>query len=190
METDLVFFDGLASISKSAKALGTETIAICRHFRDTQEVKSLKEKIFGQKFDFKTCHILLKPDSRELKKFENSADLIAVKGGTIKTNKFAVSSKGVDFLISPCTSGKTEFDIGIARIAAENKVEVCFSLSELLGAKPFQSSLLLKNWLLAAKMCKKFRGKCSVYSCANSVSEMRSREDLKSFEALLGLTSS
>ncbi len=190
METDIVFFDDIAAISKQAKALNTETVILARHFKDAQEAKSLKEKISVQKFDFKTCHILLKPDSKELRRFENSADLIAIKGGSVKMNKFAVSSRRVDFLISPCTSGKTEFDIGIARIAAENKVEVCFLLSGLLDGKPFHNSLLLKNWLLAAKMCKKFKGKCSVYSGANSPSEMRSREDLKSFEAQLGLTSS
>src|SRR3989344_3523585 len=69
------------------------------------------------------CHILSKPDAREVNSFKETANLIAVKGGSLTLNHFAVSTKGVDVLIQSYTGGDIAIlDANMVNTAKENKV--------------------------------------------------------------------
>lgn len=185
---DLVFFDDLKVLKKYSREFGTDNYIIAKNFKSERELQELKEKIKREKLSFTICKILEKANSKELNLFNGKADFIAVRGGTPELNKFAVSSRGVDLLLQPINSGKLGFDVGIARIAAENNVPVAFLFSPYLNATPFQRSMVFKNSFLAVKLMLRFRANALFFSGANEGGELRAVKDLSSFAVLLGFS--
>ena len=185
---DLVFFGDLEELKKYGEKLGIDSYIIAENFKDEKELLELKDKIKKEKLNFKICKILEKPDSRELNFFKGKADFIAVRGSSVALNNFAVSNRGIDFLLQPVGSGKLEFDTAIARVAADRAVPIAFLFSEYLNANPFQRSLLFKNSFLAVKLMKRFKANAFFFSGAKEVDELRAVEDLSSFAVMLGFS--
>ncbi len=185
---DLVFFDDLKELKKYGKELDNDKIIIAKNFKDEKELKELKGKIKKESQNFRICKVLEKPDSKELNMFKGKADFIAVMGNSTELNNFAVSARGVDFLLQPVGSGKLEFDSAIARGAAERNVPIAFLFSEYLGAGPFKRTMLFKNSFLAVKLMKRFRANALFFSGAGGVDGLRAVNDLSSFAVLLGFS--
>ncbi len=136
----------------------------------------------------KLCLLLDKADPRLVQRFRGKADFLAVRGGDVQLNKFAVSTKGIDFLLMPCDSGKLSFDTAHARLAAENNVPVAISFADFLRCGGRKRSLLLKNYLMVVKLLKKFRANALFFSGASKPEELRAVEDLAAFACLLGFS--
>ncbi len=134
------------------------------------------------------CLLLDKADPRLVQRFRGKADFLAVRGGDVQLNKFAVSTKGIDFLLMPCDSGKLSFDTAHARLAAENGVPVAISFADFLRAQGRKRSLLLKNYFMVVKLLKKFRANALFFSGASKPEELRAVEDLAAFATLLGFS--
>lgn len=179
---DLVYFTDLKAIEKQAKKFGLKKVIIAQRFSD-KSLNELREKVSKTKFGFKLCHVLEKADLKELRKFRQKTGLIAVKGGSPKMNGFAVQNR-VDLLLSPVTSDKLGFDVSTARIAGERKTKIVFALNEFRKLKGFWASQLWKNYLMAAKICRKRKNQCLFFSGAGNEKEMRSIKEMVSFAHL------
>ena len=189
MCVDLVQFDNLQAIEKHSKFLNAGTYIIARSFKSEGELSELNSKIKkfnGKTITFKTCHIIEKPDMKQIQKFRGKTDFIAVRGGTPEMNKFALSHKGVNFLLQPCISGKLGFDTALARTAKENKVPVAVPFSQFLNSRGRERSMLFKNYLMAVKIMRRFKVPVMFFSCARNGNELRAPENFTSFAQILG----
>lgn len=204
MPTDMVFMDSPEEIAEPAACLGTDALIIAKRFKDANEIAALKQKFSNSNskskqansnskqknsnLKFKFCHIMEKMDSRELRKFEQHADFIAVRGASPALNKFAASTKRVDFLLAPFSDGRNVFDTAIARLCADSKTTVIFPFAPFLNAQPFARSMLFKNARFVAQLCDKFKVNCLFVSGAERAEEMRSARGRAGFATLLGFT--
>jgi len=191
-QIDLVFltesFNDLKQIKELSAKLGNNSVILAKNFSSEKELLEWKEKaknLSGEKFKFAFCHLISKPDSKELGKI-NSAEFFAVFGGTIQSNKFAVSSKKIDFLLSPCGNEKLSFDTGIAQDAKDKGTIIGICFSQFLEANSFSRTILMKNYSFTSKILQKYALPCSVFSGAKSLNQLRSAEDLVSMLAFFG----
>jgi len=187
---DLVFYNNsldLNELIKTAKALDTNSIILCKNFHSLKELDELRKKLSSLKFDFQLCHVMLSTNSRQLNQFKNKAEFIAVFGGNPELNKFAVSSKQIDFLLSPVSFGRLSIDTAIARTAAENNSKIVFIFADFLNSFGLKRMQLFKNSFFCMKLLKKFKCTPSIVSGAERIEEMRSMHDLPAFLELLGL---
>jgi len=180
-----VKFD-LHELAEAQKSLGNNEVVLCRNFTE-KELAELKEKLKKEKFPvrFFTCYLLYKSSSKELNKFKGKADFIGVVGGAVSVNKFAVSSRQIDFLFAPCSYGRLTFDTAIARTAKQNKTEILIPFLQFLDAGHSSMVSLSKNYSFMLKLARKFKLNVSVVSFAGNLAELRSMEDLKAFKSFL-----
>lgn len=185
MYVDLIFAEDMANFAPLAKKLGNDCLILAKNFREPNEVDQLRQNL-PKEPTFKICHLMQRPDSKELQRVRQKADFVAVQGNEPALAHFAVSAKGVDFLIMPFGSGKMSFDKATARLAAENNVGIVYLFSEFLNATPFRYAKLMKDGLLVAKLMKRFDVRVHFFSGAKKPNEMRSAEDLFHLSLLFG----
>ena len=206
---DLVFLDNVQELGKLAKEFKAKNYLIAGEFMDANEINELVGKIRNlglnanakdpkldlkgnsgernQKLNFKICLLLTKADGKLLGKLRDKVDCIAVLGGTPELNKFAVSTKGIDLLLRPCTAEKFSFDKGLARIAAENNVKIGILFSDFLNCYGMKRAKLFRNCSMVAKLMKGFKAVPLVFSGANNIYELRAIKDLVSFGESINL---
>jgi RNase P/RNase MRP subunit p30 len=187
MLVDLVEFSDFNELEKSRKILGTQKVIIAKHFSSSEELEQFKGAIKNNSLPVFACHVLEKPFAKELNSFKGKADFIAVRGGNVQSNSFAVNSREVDFLLCPVSSAKNVFDVSTANISKQNRVRVVFLFSDFLEKKPFSRSLLLKNALFVSKVLKKIGWVPLVFSGAKNFWQMRAPQNIESFGVLLGV---
>ena len=180
-------FTDLKQLQAQAKKLGTTELILAKNY-SKPELKKLKNELGQNNFNFKTCQVLEKTDAREVKVFRQLADYVAVKGGNMKLNKFAVNQKEVDFLLQPLGSGKMEMDTAIVRLAAQRKVRIVFLFTDFLNSHGYAKSLMLKNALMLVKLMKNLKVEARFWSGAKNAFELRAPKDLSSLLVLLGFT--
>jgi len=181
---DLIRFSRLGEIS-AASDLHITNLIIAGNFTE-KEMDALREN--AKKFpamQISLCKILAKPDAKELSRFRNKADYIAVDGRSLQLNKFACSTKGVDFLLQPLDSGKLYFDISLARMASQNNVKIAFLFSEFLNCSGTRQALLMKNAATVSRIARRGHAHQLMFSGANDNWEMRLPEDLGIFMGCL-----
>ncbi|MEW6294927.1 MAG: RNase P subunit p30 family protein [Candidatus Diapherotrites archaeon] len=188
---DLVFFSerisDLKAIAETESRLGNNTVILAKNFHSEKELNELKEKIKGINFKFKLCHLITAPEPKELNKFKGKA-LVAVLGGNVTLNKFAVSTKGIDFLLQPCNEGQLSFDTAIAQTAADNGIPIAFAFSQFLEMEGVRRRALFRNYSFTSRLIRKFKLECMMFSGAKGLGQMRSIKDLTSVLVLLGFT--
>jgi RNase P/RNase MRP subunit p30 len=177
---DIVFFDDLKALQKHAEFLDVGNYLIAKKFKSADEIKELKKNK-----NFEACYLLDSNNQKEISKFQNFADSIAVLGGDVTINKFAASNKHVDFLIRPVIADKLSFDTGIANLLLQNEITVVMPFSQLLNANSFQRTMLFRNYIFTAKICRKFGIDFEIMSCAQSEHELRAPEDLLALQKIL-----
>lgn len=189
---DLVFFNEklfeLKKIAEIEGKLGNGTTILAKNFSSEKELSELKEKIKKIEYDFRLCHLMLSPEPRELNKFRGKTEFIAVLGGNVTLNKFAVSTKGIDFLLQPCNEGPLTFDTAIAQTAVDNRIPIAFCFSQFLESEGAKRSSLFRNYFFTAKLLQKFKLNCLVFSGAKYCEQTRSIKNLSCFLVLLGFT--
>jgi len=188
---DLVFFNerifDLKAIAETESMLGNSAVILAKNFSSEKELKELKEKIEREKFDFRPCHLITALEPKELNKFKGKA-LVAVLGGNVTLNKFAVSTKGIDFLLQPCTEGPLSFDTAIAQTAEDNGIPIAFTFRQFLEMEGMKRSFLFRNYSFTVRLIKKFKLDCLIFSGAKFYDQMRSIKDSTSLLVLLGFT--
>ena len=185
---DLVFYNNslnLNELIQTAKSLNTKTIILAKNFHSIKEAEELQKKLSVYKFDFKLCHLMLSSNPKQLNQFKNKIELVAVLGGNPELNKFAVSSKQIDFLLAPVTFGRLSVDTAIARTAAENEKLVVFLFSDFLNFQGMKRMQLFRNAFFSMKLFKKFKVSTAIFSGAEYVDELRAVEDLSVFLELV-----
>ncbi|MFH1224624.1 MAG: RNase P subunit p30 family protein [Candidatus Diapherotrites archaeon] len=170
---DIVFSADFKELKKAAEALGIypAEIAIASNFPSRAEADA------AHAAGFKSCKIISKRDSNEIKRWHAWADYVAVFGGTPELNKFGVS-KGIDFLLSPCGTGRLPFDTALAQSAHDSGTTVAVLFSDFLGADRQARSFLLRNWSMVSKICKNRKAEFGIFSGARNALEMRSPQNL------------
>lgn len=176
----LVKFTAIEDIDNLCVNLGIKELIIAANFSEKQ-LSELKEQAKKTRLKVSFCKILEKSDHRQLQHFRNKADYIAVDGKDMLMNKFACSTKGVDFLLQPFDSGKLYFDVSMARLAAANNVAIAFLFSDFLNAGGSEFALLLKNAATIKKIVKRGRAKQVIFSGALNKWELRATNDLEEF---------
>ncbi|MFH1544846.1 MAG: RNase P subunit p30 family protein [archaeon] len=195
---DLIYFNekafpDLKELIDLEKRIGNKGVILAKKFSSEKEAKELKEKtektikeLKIKGFDLKLAHLITKTDAKETRKFKGKIDLIAVEGGDVTINKFAVSTAGINLLLNPYKEGKLSFDTAIARIASENKVAVGITFSHFLQSRGFNRINSFKNYSFIVKLIQKFKIPVNVFSGATELNEIRSIKDLNAFLVLLG----
>lgn len=180
MLSDIVFSADFKELKKAAEALGISTseIAIASNFPSRAEAEAVRAA------GFKSCKIISKRDSNEIKRWRDWADFTAVRGGTPELNKFGVS-RGIDFLLSPCGTGRLPFDTALAQSAHDSGTTVAVLFSEFLNADRQARSLLLRNWSMVSKICKNRKAEFGIFSGARNAKEMRSAQNLAELREML-----
>lgn len=196
--TDLVYFNeknfpDLKELISLENRIGNKGLILLKKFSSEKEAKELREKaekaineLKIKGFDLKLAHLITKTDAREVRKFKGKVDLIAVEGGNVTINKFAVSAAGINLLLNPYKEGRLSFDTAIARIASENRVKVGITFSLFLQARGFNRINLFKNYSFIVKLIQKFKAPVKIFSGASELNEVRSIKDLNAFMVLLG----
>ncbi len=180
---DLVMIDDKKTLAQSAKKLGVSCFIVAKERWENSELES-----FSGKKNFRSCFLLKKSDEKALQKFRGKTDFTAILGGNPGINKFASSSKQVDFLVAPCTPEKSSIDTAIMRTAKENNVSIAVPLNTFDKLTAFQESQLFRHYLLVAKLCKRFRVKCFPFSAAARVEELKTAGALLDFGKALGFS--
>ncbi|MBS3062335.1 MAG: hypothetical protein J4203_00540 [Candidatus Diapherotrites archaeon] len=180
---DLVFAAG-KEFDSLAGELGNDRVLLAASCKDDAGFQALRKAHPRARL----CLVLDQPDQRVVQRFRGKVDFLAVRGGSVEANKFAVSTKGVDFLFMPCDSGKLSFDTAIARLSAENNVPVAVSFADFLRCNGRKRSLLLKNYFMVVKLLKKFQANALFFSGASKPEELRAVKDLAAFAVLLGFS--
>jgi RNase P/RNase MRP subunit p30 len=169
-----------------AESLGIKKIILAKHFESIKELNDFKKFFKNSSISLMFCHLI--ENQKEIQRFKGKTDFLAVLGGDVSLNKFAVSNKLIDFLIQPINSLKLSFDTAIARTAFQNKKPIAFIFSVFLRFNGFQRMLLFKNHFLTVKLMKKFRVNALMFSGARKPEEIRSIKDLSSVLVLLGFS--
>jgi RNase P/RNase MRP subunit p30 len=187
---DIVFYSGkfsaLKQLAETQKLLGNNEVVLCSNFsaKGLQELKSeLNKENFAVKFF--SCYLLLNSSSKELNKFKYKTDFIAVLGGSIALNNFAVSNKKIDFLLRPCLQGRFSFDTALIKKAKDNKTEIVVPFSQFLHSSQADRISLTKNYSFLLKIAKKFKLHLRIASFAQTLNELRSVNDLEEFKKFL-----
>lgn len=187
MFTDMVSFDELSELRKAGKELGIGSFVILKEFKGIEELKKFRDAAKSYRI-FKTCLLLKKADQKTIQKFFKKTDFIAVRGGSVSLNKSAASNRMVDFLVAPCALEKASIDTAIVRAAEENNVSIVVPCNDFAKASPFQQSQLFKHYLLTAKLCKRFKVKCLVFSLAKNRHELTTPRELIELGKALGFS--
>jgi len=191
MTIDLVLTDNISDIVSISKFLKVKKVIVAKKFANILEIEKVREKTKKEPLAFYFCHILDKADYNEVKKFKQKADLIAVQGGDVGINKFAVSNKLVDILLMPCDSHKLTFDTALARLAKQNNTRIGILFSNFLETKHgFERTMLFKQYIFVTRLLKKFKVDALFFSGAKKTTQMRNPEDLSAFANVLGFTES
>ncbi|MBN2127255.1 MAG: HDIG domain-containing protein [Candidatus Diapherotrites archaeon] len=169
---DLVFFDDLELLQEKAKELGITTYIIAKKFSSANELFEFNKLIALSDFDFRSCAVLDEVDYRKLAAFKDKADFIAVSGGTIELNKFAVQRKEIDLLLNPVTDSFPAVDAAIARESKEKNTPFCFNASYFNSLSKLKKAYYFKNALTAVKLINKFKGNALFFSCARNEKEL------------------
>lgn len=118
------------------------------------EIQEKKVKQAGQI----PCYLV--NEKTDINKLKNKK--IAVLGGSVKNNEFAVKIKA-NFLLQP-SGEKQFFDLGLAKKLNENNTTVVLMFEELLDKNSFERHLFWKNYLEVVKYCNKKNTKFVVAS--------------------------
>ncbi|MFH1587996.1 MAG: HD domain-containing protein [Candidatus Diapherotrites archaeon] len=169
---DLVFFSDLQLLQKNAKKLGIDTYLIAKKFSSVQEIEELRKKIKKTDFDFRLIAVLDSIDFKELNKLNNKVDFIAVQGGSVELNKFAVQRKEINLLLNPVNRFQPSLDTAIARESFERNAPFVFTWSEFNSLNKLQKAFYLKNFLQAKKLIQKFHVNAFFFSGARNEKEL------------------
>jgi len=186
MNCDLVFINDIETLLQANMQLKTDCFIIAQPFMSIKQAIDLKKELEATKLNFKLCHVMMRPNSKEITAFRQVVDLIAFVGGTVQANKFAVSTKGIDILLNPTSNKKFEFDQNLAHIAQENDVKIGFLFSEILNTKGFSRMKTFRNYAFVCNLLKKYKVKTFFFSGARHEFELRSSKDLRAFYVMLG----
>lgn len=181
MYTDFVFGTVPATeLTLAAKRFRTQYV-VMQTFATPAACRTWKEQ---HPHDL-VCHVVSKPDAREVNSFKGVANLIAIKGGSLSLNHFAVSTKGIDVLIQSYVGGDAAIlDANMVNTAKENRVALLFLMSDLLHTK--NVSALLKYYRQAALICGKKKASFFLVTGATTAQELRNPHDLSALSSLLG----
>ncbi len=168
---DLVFFDDLKVLQDMARELEISTFVIAKCF-SLKELNELKKRIREQEFDFKTCMLIDSIDYKKLNFFKNKVDFVAVLGGSIELNKFAVQRKEVNLLINPVNEFKPTVDTAIVRESLEKNTPIVFSSTYFNSLTKLKKAYFFKNALTTIKLINKFKSNALFFSCARKKSEL------------------
>ncbi len=185
MYLDLVFFDDLEVLKKYSEQW-RQAFIIAKPFKSVHDLLALKQKISEQKLPFLVCHVLQKSNGSEIQQFRSHADFLAMQGQNLGRNKFGYSNNKIDFVLQPCSSAKPEFDAALCHVAAQNMVHSAVLFQPFLKSSGKERALLLKNYLLVARLCKKYKAPIAFFSGAFKKEELRAAKDFSSFASLLG----
>jgi uncharacterized protein len=172
MMIDLVLFDDLQLLQKKAIELNINCFIIAKEFSSLNELNELNKRINEMDFDFKTCFLLSEVNYKKLNLFKDKVDFIAVQGGSIELNKFAVQRKEVNLLLNPVTEFFPSIDTAIARESKEKNTPMCFSANYFNSLSKLKKAYFFKNALIAVKLINKFKGKALFFSCARKEKEL------------------
>lgn len=177
---DIVFSADFQGFKNAAEALGISPseIAIASNFPSRAEADAVRAA------GFKSCKIISKRDSNEIKRWRSWADFTAAMGGTPELNKFGVS-KGIDFLLSPCGTGRLPFDTALAQSAHDSGTTIGVLFSDFMGADRQARSFLLRNWSMVSKICRNRKAEFCIFSGARNTGEMRSPQNLEELKGFL-----
>ncbi len=175
MITDMVFFSDERELESAKKRFGISSFIVAKEFKSIAELEHLKKSLPKS---YKTCFVLKRKDEKALRTFFHRTDFVAVIGGNISMNRFAVENKMVDFLVAPCTIERANIDAPLLNTAEQNGVSVVVPFNAIFSLSPFRQAQLLKHYFVLAKLCKRYRVKCFVFSLAEKISELKSPAEL------------
>lgn len=183
----------LEELASTAKQLGYTGICFVAYPMSEREEGILKAEIERVKKIFK-IEILLGFEARNRKELENlkrrrkEFDILLVRGGSLKMNRLAVETRGVQILTHP---EYERFDPGLnhvlAKLAAKNNVAIEINFREVIVTSKRTRENVLRNISKDVMVAKKFHAPIIICSGALSHWMMRDPYVLSSFATQVGL---
>ena len=120
---------------------------------------------------------------RYVKKFRSKVDVILVEGGMLKINRQALELHDVDILSTPELNRRDSgLDHVLARLGSVHRVAIELNFKQLLIRKnPYERARLLWTFRRNMYLAKKFDTPVVLSSGAESIYDIKSPHDLRSF---------
>tara|TARA_Y100000310_G_scaffold193072_1_gene193030 strand:+ start:647 stop:1156 length:510 start_codon:yes stop_codon:yes gene_type:complete len=121
---------------------------------------------------------------------------VVVLGGDEDINRAAVECKNVDVLLCPERNRKGDglhqrrsgLNQVLCKLARKNKVAIGFSFNLVLSAKGKERAKIIGRMRQNVRLCRKYQADMVLGSFAARKYELRSRDCLKAFGFVLGMT--
>jgi len=185
MNLNLIQFADLKIINEYAPRFKDEVVIVAQNF-SMQELEEFNKEKRKSKTKILSCKVIEKKDNNELQKFRKKADLIAIRGGSLEMNSWAVHQK-IDLLLQPFTHEKNSLDLQTCNILKDNNIFVCFLFNEFLNSRGFKQTQLIKNASFALVLLQKAKTPFLFVSGAKEKNDLRAAKDFSSFGVMLGM---
>jgi len=178
---DIICFKPKQKDFKIAKRLGLELI-IGGNF-SKKEIKELRKEYPNNKI----CKIFNSTNAKEIQRFKNFADIVAISGKSLKLCSLAINNRA-HLLLNPFDENRLYFDIGLARLASERKVTIGINFSEIINSSNYKKSMLIKSLITVCKLVRKYSCKLKIFSFAKDTYELRDLSLMRFFLQYLGFS--
>ncbi len=185
--------DSVENVVKYAEKLGLDTIVVLDRFDSLDVLGEIKKDVKAVKSDVNVLVGLeIKAENtgdlnRQINRFRDNVDILAVHGGDFEVNRNAVENPRVDILTHPELKRKDSgMDHVMMKLAAENNVAVELNFREYLHSYRKIRSFVLSHMRRNVMLARKYGAHVIVASGAESVWDMRAGRELASLAYMCG----
>ncbi len=186
--------NSVEEIAGHAEKLGLDTIVILDGIDSLEDLESVKKDVMSVKSDVNILvGVEIKAENsselnKQISRFRDKADVIAVYGGELEINRAAVENPRVDLLVHPELKRKDSgMDHVMMKLAAENNVAIELNFREYLHSYKRIRSYVLSHMRNNVMLAQKYGAHIVAASGAESVWDMRAGRELASLAYICGL---
>ena len=185
--------DAVSDVVKYAEKLGLDTIVVLDRIDSLDVLGKIKKDVKSVKSDVNVLvGMEIKAENqgdlnRQINRFRDNVDILAVWGGDFEINRSAVENPRVDILTHPELKRKDSgMDHVMMKLAAENNVAIELNFREYLHSYRKIRSYVLSHMRRNVMLARKYGAHVIVASGAESVWDMRAGRELASLAYMCG----
>lgn len=185
--------DTVENVVKYAERLGFDTIVLLDGIDTLDVLNTIKKDVMSVESNVNVLvGVEIKTEnpnelSRQINRFRDNVDILAVHGGCFEVNRSAVENPRVDILTHPELKRKDSgMDHVMMKLAAENNVAIELNFREYLHSYKKIRSYVLSHMRRNVMLARKYGTHVIVASGAESVWDMRAGRELASLAYMCG----
>ncbi len=185
--------DAVDEVVKYAGKLGLDTIVLLDRIDSLDILDKMKKDVKSLKSDVNVLvGVEIKAEnpgelSRQVNRFRDNVDILAVYGGDFEVNRSALENPRVDILTHPELKRRDSgMDHVMMKLAAENNVAIELNFREYLHSYRKIRAYVLSHMRNNVMLARKYGAHVIVASGAESVWDMRAGRELASLAYMCG----